>query len=78
LKEELTTEQGKCSLQEIPLENLKKTNKKTCQICKEQKKPNPKGQFPQTRYWCSLHQVPICIIGCYDAHLVKITSLRMN
>jgi len=63
-----------CRLAEIPSDPTKRTTvRKRCQLCNNQNKDNnekttiTKGT-PQTRYWCEIHKVPVCILVCYDRH----------
>jgi len=58
-----------CKLSEITIDlNERSTNRRICHVCKGKEKPNVPNKFSQTRYWCSIHKIPVCIIDCYDTH----------
>lgn len=63
-----------CQLKNIPRDNDKKSVKRLCFVCLEKSKSENNNKKPsQTNYWCSTHQVPTCIVGCYDSHRSNIT-----
>ena len=58
-----------CIIQQIPLEQFKKTNRKACIVCKEKYKiEGVKKTVPLTSLWCIIHKIPVCKEICYDLH----------
>jgi len=41
---------------------LEYNTKKYCNLCQEQ------GKRKRTNYWCFSHEIPVCVVNCYDNH----------
>ena len=57
----------------------------SCEVCFQKKKEiKSQGKASQTNFYCVTHNVPVCVIGCYDEHrsiylpLIKLKKLKLK
>ena len=69
-KREDTIREHLCVLSELPKNKFGVVPRQYCSVCKEKNKQGKsKKRVPQTRYFCSIHNIPVCVLQCYDLHI---------